>query len=320
LSALSEHTDPAMALESTMAPLIDDVLVAMHVAEKRLRIASSNLEQHVNLEHRRKVVAWLVKAFHVVSFDDQLLYGTVQLADSYLNNCRKFISGSILQSIVMACVCTMLKLATADHRVYSVPDLIEHITHNQITLERVLRVEREVLAGVEFNLSTPTIHQFLESFTLRITIDPSSGVARAERDWIGLATVPVQEAVVGGPAVARPKFFHLADFLCQLSLLNHEMLDHLPSLLAASALILSVWTLRGPSAVKAVLLEDIGTTWHTQSHQLALCVTALHKEWVMPCDLEASVTVSEKFAAPERQEVSEIPAPADVGLFLNALL
>merc|ERR1719453_2947901 len=152
-----------------MAPLVDDILAAMHQAEKRARVAADSLEQHVNLEHRRKVVAWLVKAFHVVSFDDHVLYGTVQLADAYLHSCRQFVSGSVLQSVVMACVCTMLKLATADHRVYSVPDLIAHITHNQISLDRVLRVERDVLVGVNFNLSSPTMLQFLDCFVFRIT-------------------------------------------------------------------------------------------------------------------------------------------------------
>jgi hypothetical protein len=318
-SKLSEHLEgmgnaesPVNRLESTIGPLIDDVLSAMHKAEKHARVSANGLEQHVNLEHRRKVVAWLVKAFHVVSFEDQILYGTVHLADLYLDGCKQFVSGSILQSVVMACVCTQLKLATADHRVYSVPDLIAHITHNQITLERVLRVERDVLVGVDFNVCAPTMHAFLESFSLRLTPEKTT-VACA--DWCGSTVVPAVEAVVGGPALARPKFFHLADFLCQLSLLHHELLDYLPSLVAASALILSVWTLRGPSAVKQVLLEDVGCIWDVKGKDLRLCVAALHKEWVCPTDREASVSVLEKFATPERQEVSDIPAPAAAPAF-----
>ena len=34
-----------------------------------------------------------------------------------------------------------------------------------------------------------------------------------------------------------------------------------PSLIAASALILSAWALEAPDAVKAALLEDIGAVW-----------------------------------------------------------
>lgn len=202
------------------------------------------------------------------------------------------------------------------------PDLIAHITHNQISLDRVLRVERDVLVGVNFNLSSPTMLQFLDCFVFRITTaqdaakcakrTPQQDALASAQDWVGLVVVPAAEAVVGGPPVARPKFFHLADFLCQLSLLNHELLNFLPSVLAASSLLLSVWTLRGPTAVKAALLEDISSVWSPQSLELLKCVTALHQEWVCPSDREASLSVIEKFAAPERQEVSEIPAPAEI--------
>jgi len=103
---------------------ICDIMKHMHRVEMKHIVSAPAIARNVNLAHRRKVVAWLVKAFHVVSFEDQILYGTVHLADLYLDGCKQFVSGSILQSVVMACVCTQLKLATADHRVYSVPDLI----------------------------------------------------------------------------------------------------------------------------------------------------------------------------------------------------
>lgn len=263
-----------------------------------MRASAGHLEQHVNLEHRRKVVSWLVKAFHVVSFDDSVLYQTVHLADLYLSHCPKYVCGSVLQSVVMACVCTTLKLATPDHRVYSVPDLIAHITHSQITLDRVLRVEREVLVGLDFNLSTPTIGIFLESFSVRVASNNLFG------QWAGLATVPPIETVVGGPALAVPKFNHLADYLCQLSLLNHELHDYLPSELAGAALVLAVWALRGPPAAKAALLADIRAC--NPQGDLQGCVRALHREWLAPTDREACQAVVEKFSTPERQEVAEI--------------
>ena len=63
----------------------------------------------------------------------------------------------------------------------------------------------------------------------------------ASNGWSGaLVKARLPEAVVGGPAEARPKFWHLADFLCQLTLLNHVFCERPGSLLASSALILSV--------------------------------------------------------------------------------
>merc|ERR1711977_107217 len=77
------------------------------------------------------------------NFDDAILFGCVQLADRYLVGSGKYVSGSQLQGVVMACLCTTLKLQTADSLTYSVPTLLAHIAHNQISLDRVLRVERE---------------------------------------------------------------------------------------------------------------------------------------------------------------------------------
>ena len=53
------------------------------------------------------------------------------------------VSGSALQSVVMACLCSTLKLQTADRLPYSVPTLLSHITNNKMSLDRVLRVRWE---------------------------------------------------------------------------------------------------------------------------------------------------------------------------------
>jgi hypothetical protein len=262
------------------------------------------LAQNVNLEHRRKVVSWLVKAFHVVNFDDAILYGTVQLADRYLVGCGKLVSGSQLQQVVMACLCTTLKLQTADSLTYSVPTLLQHITHNQISLERVLKVEREILAGVDFAVTVPTIQNFLDCLAVR-----ASGMA-VPAQWDGLATVPVHEAVVGGPAEVRPKFWHLADFLAQLTILKHEYCAHPSSLLASAALIVSVWALEAPSVVKSAVLEDIGQLWRREDRLQSL-VTALQEEW-RDADregAEGSRSVVDKFNEKERHEVAKLPVP-----------
>jgi hypothetical protein len=293
------------------APLVDDILRTMHQEEVIHAIKAEDLAKNVNLEHRRKVVSWLVKAFHVVNFDDAILFGCVQLADRYLVGSGKYVSGSQLQGVVMACLCTTLKLQTADSLTYSVPTLLAHITHNQITLDRVLRVEREVLAGVDFSVTVPTSQNFLDTLAVRCI---GLGVA-----WDGLATAPPLEAVVGGPAEARPKFWHLADFFCQLTLLKHEYCSHLASMLASAALILSVWALEGPQPIKTALLEDIGLLWNMKRKdehaQMQALVTELQEEWrlaVTPRDDQPQPTapVIEKFSSADRHEVATLAVPA----------
>jgi hypothetical protein len=270
-------------------------------------INADDLARNVNLEHRRKVVSWLVKAFHVVNFDDAILFGTVQLADRHLVRCGRYVSGSHLQGIVMACLCTTLKLQTADSLIYSVPTLLAHITHDQISLDRVLKVEREVLAGVEFSVTVPTIQNFLDVLAVRCMA--------FQLPWDGLATVPVLEAVVGGPAEVRPKFWHLADFIAQLTLLEHTCSGVPGSLVASAALILSLWTLDAPHAFKTALLEDIGLARHNASRldEVQLLVSELQDRWRAAVtqreEASPSLPVVEKFAQQHRHEVSNLPVP-----------
>jgi hypothetical protein len=191
-----------------------------------------------------------------------------------------------------------------------VPTLLAHITHNQISLDRVLRVEREVLAGVDFSVTVPTTQNFLDTCAVRCI---GLGVA-----WEGLATAPPLEAVVGGPAEARPKFWHLADFFCQLTLLKHEYCSHLPSMLASAAVILSVWALDGPQPIKTALLEDIGHVWNMkrkEDHaQMQALVTELQEEWRLAAtprdEPQPTAPVLEKFSSADRHEVATIAVPA----------
>jgi hypothetical protein len=297
------------------ASLVDDMLRAMRQQEVVHAVRAADLAENVNLEHRCKVVAWLVKAFHVVNFDDAILYGCVQLADRYLVGCGKYVSGSTLQGVVMACLCTTLKLQTADSLTYSVPTLLSHITHNQISLDRVLRVERDVLVGVNFAVTVPTMQNFLDALAVRCMGN--------SMNWGGSATTRPQESVVGGPAEVRPKFWHLADFLCQLTLLNHLFCERPGSLLASSALILSVWALDAPQNIKAILLEDISLVWNTKRKedftQLTAAVQDLQEEWklavlahtaIVHGDTPTCAPVVEKFSAVDRHEVAKLPALA----------
>jgi hypothetical protein len=127
---------------------------------------------------------------------------------------------------------------------------------------------------------------------------------------------PAPQPVVGGPAGARPKFAHCADYLCQLAMLNHLLLEVPPSLIAASALILSAWALEAPDAVKAALLEDIGAVWSLrkkdQAATLFEAMASLHHEWVSPVDAHAAESIVDKFATPPRHAVSSVAPPAAV--------
>ena len=71
------------------------------------------------------------------------------------------VSGSALQSVVMACLCSTLKLQTADRLPYSVPTLLSHITNNKMSLDKVLRVR---WASCTFLVFEASVSDFAECF------------------------------------------------------------------------------------------------------------------------------------------------------------
>lgn len=329
-SGLSQHLSSlgaGVALDATTGGVVDEIVQHMHKLELKHLVSAAAIARNVNLSHRRTVVAWLVKVFHVVSFDDNILYGTVALADLYLDACGRTTTGTQLQSIVMACLCTMLKLQTAESRSYPVCELLSHITHNQISVNKVLQTEREVLSAVGFNVTSPTVLQWLETFSLRCA-SVRGGVSEEVRRWVGFHECAAPETVVGGPSGVRPKFVHLADYLCQIAMLNHLLVEVPPSLTAAAALILAMWGLDGPACRKQLLLEDIMLVWsvkrHDQGERLKKAVADLYSDWVIAqdggldeADERGLRVVNDKFRAPGRHEVSLIPAPDAVPVFSN---
>jgi cyclin A len=105
-----------------------------------------------------------------------------------------------------------LLIASKYEEIY-VPELndFEFISDNTFTKEQILEMEREILMTLEFNIVTFSSYRFLQRFC-KI-------------------------------AKARDQLFHLAQYLIELTLLEHRMLIYSPSKIAASALSLAIWIL-----------------------------------------------------------------------------
>ena len=72
-------------------------------------------------------------------------------------------------------------------------------------------MERSILISLDFNITTFSSYRFLQRFC-KI-------------------------------AKAKDQLFHLAHYLIELTLIEHRMLIYKPSLIAASALSLAIWSL-----------------------------------------------------------------------------
>jgi cyclin A len=115
-----------------------------------------------------------------------------------------------------------------------------YITDNTYSRDDVLAMERTVLDALEFELTQPTIKTFLRR-----------ALRAAETD-------------------AKVEF--LANYLCELSLLEYEMLRFAPSVVAAASVYLALATL-SHTAWSATLTHYTAL----ESGELAACVDALRR-------------------------------------------
>lgn len=112
-----------------------------------------------------------------------------------------------------------LLIATKYEEIYP-PDLKDllNISENKFTKEEVLQLEFKILTTLEFNFFAPSSYRFLERYRK-------------------LSNTASDDQV-----------FFFAQYLCEISLLDAFLLKHKPSLIAASAFILSAKAIKKVNA------------------------------------------------------------------------
>jgi cyclin A len=117
-----------------------------------------------------------------------------------------------------------------------------YITDNTYQHGQVLEMEREVLKTLGFNLSTPTVKTFVIRYLKAADSTPGD------------------------------KLDCLASFLAELTLLEYSFLPYMPSMVAASAIMLARYTLNRPPWTTTLEHYAEYTT-----QDLKPCVLALHQ-------------------------------------------
>lgn len=102
-----------------------------------------------------------------------------------------------------------LLIASKYEEIY-VPELSDfaYISDNAYTTKEILKMERDILITLEFGITTPSSYRFLQRFCK--------------------------------VAKAKSQLFHLAQYLIELTLMEHRMLEYKPSMVAAGALYLAI--------------------------------------------------------------------------------
>jgi len=214
-------------------------------ASPRCRPSTSymaDMQPEINEGMRGILVDWLVEVAEEYRLVPDTLYLSVAYIDRYLS--QSHVRRSRLQLVGVTC----MLLAAKYEEIYA-PEVREfcYITDNTYTANQVLECERKVLDTLNFELTQPTAKSFLRRF-----IRAAEAHTRCVRTH------------------------YLADYLCELTLLDYNFLTFLPSQVAASVVYLANYTMRPHINPWSQTL--LHYTRYTPS-ELAPCIRALYEFW-----------------------------------------
>lgn len=206
----SELKDPQVW--SSYAPDIHNKIRVTELQRKPSNNYMDKLQQDINPSMRGILIDWLIEVSEEYKLVPDTLYLTVNLIDRYLS--ARFIQKQKLQLLGVTCM-----LIASKYEEMCAPRVEEFcfITDNTYTKEEVLKMEREVLNLMHFQLSVPTIKTFLRRF------------------------IQAAQSSYKTPCV---ELEFLANYLAELALVEYSFVQFLPSLIAASAVFLAGWTLK----------------------------------------------------------------------------
>ncbi|KAL8230943.1 hypothetical protein R6Q57_000721 [Mikania cordata] len=234
------------------------------------------VQHDVSVNMRAVLVDWLVD----VAEEYKLLSHTLYLTISYID---RFLSINVLNRQKLQLLGVSSMLIAAKYEEISPPHTkdFSYITDNTYMKQEVVKMEADVLKALKFEMGNPTVKSFLRKITIV-----------AQEDY----------------KMHNMQLEFLGYYLAELSLLEYDCLKFLPSLVAASVIFLSRFTLNPRSHPWNLALEQ--HSGH-KPYDLEECVQILH-------DLQLGrragtlVAVREKYKQHQFKRVSELPSPSAI--------
>ncbi|MCL7049720.1 hypothetical protein MKW94_012820 [Papaver nudicaule] len=267
----SDLQDPLMC--SLYAP---DIYSNLRVAELIRRPCSNfmeTLQRDISQRMRAILIDWLVEVSEEYKLASDTLYRSVYFIDRFLS--QNFIERQKLQLVGITCM-----LIASKYEEICPPGVKElcFITDNTYSRAEVLKMEREVLNSLCFQLSAPTVKTFLRRFLH--AAHASHKVPCVELDF-------------------------LAYYLAELTLVDYSFLKLLPSLIAASALFLARWTLDQSSYPWNSTLEHY-TNYKVQDMKITVLALQDLQLNTSSCPLNA---IREKYKNQKYKSVATLSSP-----------
>ena len=199
----------------------------------------------------------------------ETLYVTIFIIDRFLS--LKQIKKSQLHILGV----TSLLISTKYEEIYP-PELKDLLTvsENKFTKAEVLKMERDILLTLQFDLTSPSAYRFLQRYRKL-----SSIVANED------------------------KVFFFAQYLQEISLLDASLLKYNPSELAAACLILSA---RSIKKVSNIWNKEMEKATDYSEQQLNPVVEDV-KSFILEVNPKFLTTLKYKFSKVEYKEVANLP-------------
>ncbi|KAI3758842.1 hypothetical protein L6452_06414 [Arctium lappa] len=273
---IEKLSDPQMC--ETYVKDIYDYLHNMEREAKRRPLADyiQKVQKDVTENMRGVLVDWLVE----VAEEYKLLPDTLYLTISYID---RFLSINALNKQRLQLLGVSSMLIAAKYEEISPPHTEDFcdITDNTYRKQEVVKMEAEILKALKFEMGNPTVKTFLRKF-MRIAQEDHE-MPNLQLEFLGY-------------------------YLAELSLLDYGCLKFLPSMVAASVIFLSRFTLNPSSHPWHSALEQLSGY---KPSDLKECVQMLH-------DLQSSkraatlVAVREKYKQHKFKCVSELSSPSTI--------
>ncbi|KAI3761133.1 hypothetical protein L1987_51541 [Smallanthus sonchifolius] len=239
---ISEKLSDPQVCEAYVADIYE-YLHNMEMEAKRRPMPEyiEKVQKDVSLNMRGVLVDWLVE----VAEEYKLLSETLYLTISYID---RFLSTTVLNRQRLQLLGVSSMLIAAKYEEISPPNTEDfcYITGNTYTMQEVVKMEADVLKALKFEMGNPTVKSFLRRLTV---------VAQEDYETPNL------------------KLEFLSYYLAELSLLEYSCLKFLPSMVAASVIFLSRFTLKRLSHPWNLSLEKLS---RYKPSDLKECVQILH--------------------------------------------
>ncbi|XP_012484923.1 cyclin-A2-4 [Gossypium raimondii] len=205
----SDKKDPQLC--SLYSPEIYNNLRVAELARRQYPNFMETIQRDITQSMRGILVDWLVEVSEEYKLVTDTLYLTVHLIDWFLS--KNYIERQRLQLLGITCM-----LIASKYEEICAPRVEEFcfITDNTYTKEEVLKMETKVLKYFGFQIFAPTAKTFLRRF------------------------LRAAQASYKSPSIEME---YLANYLAELTLIDYEFLNFVPSIVAASAVFLARWTL-----------------------------------------------------------------------------